>query len=158
MALTAKQAAFIDEYLKDFNATQAAIRSGYSPKTAYSIGQQNLKKVEIDAEIQRLIKERVMSRDEALKRLADIARFDVSPYVNSYGRLTGIDVNKLIDDGYGHLIRSIKQTPSGTVIEWADPSAALQTVIKETHPTGHEDDPTHVKVVIKYDDTHTDAT
>lgn len=47
MALTPKQKKFIDEYLKDLNATQAAIRAGYSEKTAYSIGQENLKKPEI---------------------------------------------------------------------------------------------------------------
>lgn len=44
MALTNKQKAFIDEYLVDFNATQAAIRAGYSEKSAYSIGWENLQK------------------------------------------------------------------------------------------------------------------
>ncbi|MEK4006081.1 terminase small subunit [Paenibacillus sp. FSL H3-0333] len=47
MALTAKQQRFIDEYMIDFNATQAAIRAGYSKKTAYSIGNENLSKPEI---------------------------------------------------------------------------------------------------------------
>ena len=45
--LTAQQRSFVAEYLKDNNATQAAIRAGYSKKTAYSIGQRLLKKVEI---------------------------------------------------------------------------------------------------------------
>lgn len=45
--LNEKQRAFIDEYVKDKNATQAAIRAGYSEKTAYSQGQRLLKKVEI---------------------------------------------------------------------------------------------------------------
>jgi len=45
--LTPKQRLFVAEYLKDFNATQAAMRAGYSKKTAYSIGQENLKKPEI---------------------------------------------------------------------------------------------------------------
>jgi len=44
MGLTAKQEAFVSEYLIDLNATQAAIRAGYSEKTAYSIGQENLNK------------------------------------------------------------------------------------------------------------------
>jgi phage terminase small subunit len=47
MALTPKQALFVKEYLIDLNATQAAIRAGYSEKTAYSIGEENLKKPEI---------------------------------------------------------------------------------------------------------------
>ena len=47
MPLTPKQAAFVAEYVKDGNATQAAIRAGYSEKTAYSIGNENLSKPEI---------------------------------------------------------------------------------------------------------------
>lgn len=52
MALTGKQQRFVDEYLIDLNATQAAIRAGYSEKTAYSIGDENLKKPEIAQAIQ----------------------------------------------------------------------------------------------------------
>lgn len=44
MALTAKQRRFVEEYLVDLNATQAAIRAGYSSKTAASIGEENLRK------------------------------------------------------------------------------------------------------------------
>lgn len=49
--LSARHKCFVDEYLIDLNATQAAIRVGYSPKTAYSIGQKLLKKVEIKTAI-----------------------------------------------------------------------------------------------------------
>ena len=45
--LTPKQERFIQEYLIDLNATQAAIRAGYSERTAYSIGQRLLKHVEV---------------------------------------------------------------------------------------------------------------
>jgi phage terminase small subunit len=45
--LTPKQQRVVDEYLVDLNATQAAIRAGYSEKTAYSIGNENLSKPEI---------------------------------------------------------------------------------------------------------------
>ena len=45
--LRERQKRFIEEYLVDLNATQAAIRAGYSEKTAYSIGQENLNKPEI---------------------------------------------------------------------------------------------------------------
>jgi phage terminase small subunit len=51
--MTAKQSAFVGEYLVDLNASQAAIRAGYSEKTAYSIGQENLRKPEISAAIVR---------------------------------------------------------------------------------------------------------
>lgn len=49
--LTAKQERFVEEYLVDLNATQAAIRAGYSAKTAGAIGEENLKKPEIAAAI-----------------------------------------------------------------------------------------------------------
>ena len=47
MPLNPKQQRFVAEYLKDSNATQAALRAGYSPKTAYSQGHDLLKKPEI---------------------------------------------------------------------------------------------------------------
>ena len=49
--LTAKQRRFVEEYLVDKNATQAAIRAGYSAKTAHAIGHENLSKPEIASEI-----------------------------------------------------------------------------------------------------------
>ena len=52
MALTNKQQMFVKEYLIDLNATQAAIRAGYSEKTAGQTAHEYLKKPEIAAEIQ----------------------------------------------------------------------------------------------------------
>jgi phage terminase small subunit len=60
MALTAKQQRFVDEYLKDLNATQAAIRAGYSAKTAGVIAAQNLVKLNI----QSVIAERMSARGQ----------------------------------------------------------------------------------------------
>ena len=74
MALTYKQKAFVENYLVDFNATQAAMRAGYSAKTAGSIGSENLKKPEIRAAID----EKIMAADEVLVRLSDIARGNVT--------------------------------------------------------------------------------
>ena len=51
MALTPKQQRFVAEYQIDANATQAAIRAGYSERTAYAIGHENLNKPEIIAAI-----------------------------------------------------------------------------------------------------------
>jgi len=56
--LTPKQKMFCKEYLIDLNATQACIRAGYSQKTARSVGCENLTKPYIQAEIQRLKRER----------------------------------------------------------------------------------------------------
>lgn len=78
MGLTNKQQAFVNGYTVDFNATQAAIRAGYSKKTAYSIGQRLLKNVEIAQAIRQNIEEKTMGADEVLTRLADMARGDMS--------------------------------------------------------------------------------
>jgi len=56
--LTEKQARFVIEYLSCLNATEAARRAGYSQRTAYSIGQENLKKPEIQTAIQQAMTER----------------------------------------------------------------------------------------------------
>lgn len=50
---TEKQQRFVEEYFKDYNATQSAIRAGYSPATARQIGEQNLSKLDISQEIER---------------------------------------------------------------------------------------------------------
>lgn len=74
--LTDKQEMFCKEYLIDLNATQAAIRAGYSEKSAYSIGQENLNKPEIQNKIQSLKSERekrlVIDADWVLKRAVEI--------------------------------------------------------------------------------------
>ena len=56
--LTPKQQRFVQEYLVDLNATAAAIRAGYSPKTAKQIGQENLTKPAIEKAVRDAINER----------------------------------------------------------------------------------------------------
>ena len=69
-----KSKRFIEEYTIDFNATQAAIRAGYSAKTAYAIGHKLLKQAEIRDAIQKRINELTMTADEVLIRLGEMAR------------------------------------------------------------------------------------
>ena len=57
--LTPKQQRFVEEYLIDLNATQAAIRAGYSEKTAKSVGHENLTKPDIAKAIQEAQNKRV---------------------------------------------------------------------------------------------------
>lgn len=76
--LTAKQQRFVDEYLIDLNATQAAIRAGYAKKTAYSIGEENLRKPEIKSRIETRMAEKeaalIADQDEVLKYLTSVMR------------------------------------------------------------------------------------
>lgn len=77
MALTDKQELFCMEYMKDLNATQAAIRAGYSRNTAKQIGTENLSKPVIRARIDELLdvrKEKVeFDANWVLSRLAQVA-------------------------------------------------------------------------------------
>lgn len=77
MSLTPKQAAFCREYLIDLNASAAARRAGYSPKTADRVGHQNLKKLEIATEIQEAMQKRSertqITADRVLTELARLA-------------------------------------------------------------------------------------
>lgn len=81
MALTDKQEMFCREYLIDLNATQAAIRAGYSAKTANEQGAQNLAKLSIQKRISDLKAERneQIGIDAAyvLRRLVEIDQMDV---------------------------------------------------------------------------------
>jgi phage terminase small subunit len=78
-ALTAKQQRFVDEYLVDLNATQAAIRAGYSQKTAGQIGDENLKKPEIAAAVQKAI-------DERAKKVGVSAEYVLSTIIDTIER------------------------------------------------------------------------
>lgn len=86
MALKAKQKRFIEEYLVDLNATQAAIRAGYSPESAGSIGSENLKKPEIRARIDHAMAERSkrtgINADRVLRELGRIAFVDPSQVID----------------------------------------------------------------------------
>jgi len=72
MSLTVKQRTFAVEYIKDFNATQAAIRAGYSKKSAAVIGHENLTKPNIKEYLQELLATR-MTADEVVMRLQAMA-------------------------------------------------------------------------------------
>ncbi|MEI8200539.1 MAG: terminase small subunit [Eubacteriales bacterium] len=84
--INAKQKKFVDEYLIDLNATQAAIRAGYSNKCAGSIGEENLKKPEIvrviDARMAELSKRTGVNLDRIVLELAKIAFFNITDVVN----------------------------------------------------------------------------
>lgn len=80
MALSPKQQAFVAEYLVDLNATQAAIRAGYSAATAYSQGERLLRNVEvktaIDAAKAARAERTVVSQDRVIAELARMALYD----------------------------------------------------------------------------------
>jgi phage terminase small subunit len=80
LSLSNKRRAFVEEYLRDFNATQAALRAGYSSRTAYSQGQRLLKNVEIKAAIDERLSELKLSADEVLIGLTEQARANIGVF------------------------------------------------------------------------------
>jgi len=125
MALTDKQEMFCREYLIDLNATQAAIRAGYSEKTARASGCENLTKPDIQNRIAELKAERneQVSVDAAyvLRRLIEIDEMDVLDILLANGELkpikdwpkvwrttlSGMDVTEMAGDSAG-LLKKIK--------------------------------------------------
>ena len=75
--VTKKQKRFVEEYLIDLNATQAAIRAGYSPDTAKSIGSENLTKPDIRAAVDKAEAERSrrtgVNQDRVIREIAKLA-------------------------------------------------------------------------------------
>lgn len=78
--LTNKQRVFVEEYLRCWNATEAARRAGYSKKMARQIGSENLSKPDIAAEIERRLDDLTMSEAEILARLTEHGRGDLGQF------------------------------------------------------------------------------
>ena len=114
--MTNRQKAFVDEYLIDLNATQAAIRAGYSPNYADREGHRLIENCRVSAAIQKAIAERSkrtgINADRVLNELAKIAFANAKDVIN-------------LDDG------SVK--PDST----RDDTAAIQSVRAKAIPTEH---------------------
>jgi len=123
--LTQKQKRFCEEYLVDLNATQAAIRAGYSPDTAYSIGAENLKKPEIRARIDKAMAERSkrtgVNAERVLRELAKIAFVNAPDVIDldkavvldsatpdDTAAISGVKVKRSITDSGETIEREIK--------------------------------------------------
>ncbi|WP_273838959.1 terminase small subunit [Providencia rettgeri] len=144
MALNDKQEMFCREYLVDLNATQAAIRTGYSEKTANRIAAQLLSKLDIEKRIQELMNRRSerldIDADYVLKRLVDIDQMDVLDILHDDGgikpihewpkvwrtSLSGMDLAEMFEskDGERDLVGIMKK------IKWPDKVKNLELLGK----------------------------
>ena len=104
MALTPKQATFVEEYLKDLNATQACIRAGYSARNADKIGPELLGHSGVAMAISEAIKARSarteITQDMVIKELAVLAFADMRNYAD-------------VEDGGGVTVKTFDQMPEG---------------------------------------------
>lgn len=153
MALTAKQQRFVDEYLIDLNATQAAIRAGYSEKTARSISNENLTKPDIQAAIAKGMQARSgrveITQDMVLRELAKIGFSDIRKVVRwgetmvrmadgedgeaedmvPYHGLALIDSTE-IDDNTAGAIAEVSQGKDGLKVKLHDKKGALVDIAR----------------------------
>lgn len=151
MALTAKQERFVAEYLVDLNATQAAIRAGYSAKTAHSVGHENLKKPEIAKAIQEAQAKRSdrteITQDRVLQELARIGFADIRKAV-AWGRSpvdteaseaepNGLGVypvelmpSSQVDDDTAAAISEVSLTQTGVKLKMHDKLSALEKIAR----------------------------
>ena len=143
MGLTNKQSVFIDEYLVDLNATQAALRAGYSKKTAYSQGARLLKDVEIQRIVNDRLSKRAMPAEEVLQLLTEHARGDMGEFLDIESMSFRVSLQKAKDLGITHLIKKVKErtvmTSNGNgeetethtfELELYDAKSALDTLAK----------------------------
>lgn len=140
--LTPKQQRFIEEYLIDLNATQAAIRAGYSAKTAHYIGAENLKKPVIQAGIKEAMDLRSsrtqVTADMIVNQLAKYAFADIRDLMTwdtETGRITLRAPDEIDGTVITELTQTVTEVPFGdngmadkitTKIKRGDPLKALQ--------------------------------
>ena len=113
--LTTKQRLFVAEYLTDFNATQAAIRAGYSRKTARFIGAENLTKPNVAGAIEEALEERLkalgVTSYRVLEELSKLGFSDIRNYVKwGSASVKLIDSDELSDEAAA--VAEVSQTPT----------------------------------------------
>lgn len=124
---TIKEERFMTEYLKDFNATQAAIRAGYSKATARQIGSHLLSKVDIKSEIQNQLKQINLGPEETKKMITDIATANVSNYLKP----VKVERSERVKKGLQELIDEVRAE-----IDFED-DYALQVNLKDKELKNH---------------------
>lgn len=131
--LTEKQALFVEEYLVDLNATQAAIRAGYSEKTATEQASRLLTNVKVQEEIQRAMAQRSarteITQDRVLQELAAIGFSRTTDFVKitADGRVKLTPTDELTVE-QGRAVASIKEGKHGVELRLYDKLGALHLI------------------------------
>lgn len=129
-SLTPKQKRFCEEYLIDMNATQAAIRAGYSERTAYSMGQRLLKKVEVQEYIQKrmasLEYRTGITQERVLNEIAAVAFANITDYAQVVDGKVELTLTKDLTDEQKKGLAVIKEGKFGIEVKAYDKLKALQ--------------------------------
>ena len=152
--LSSKQRRFVEEYLIDTNATQAAIRAGYSKKTAQQMGSENLLKPVIAAEIQTEMDKRSerteITADRVLEEIAKMAFANIEDFVDwTNGTITvksSSGLTKRQTAAVSEISESVSATGGTVKIKLHDKKGSLELLGKhlklftEKHEHGVDDD------------------
>ena len=117
--LTEKQKRFIDYYIETANATESAIRAGYSEKTARNIGCENLAKLNtfIKSKLEAKEKERIASQDEVLEFLTRVIRGEELDQFGLDASLRDrLESAKLLGQRYGTFTQKIEHSGAIPVV------------------------------------------
>lgn len=141
--LTPKQEAFVQEYLIDLNATQAAIRAGYSEKTAEQQASRLLSNVKVAVKVKEAQEERAqrteITQDMVLRELAKIGFSDIrnvaawgsTPVIEDDGVMTypvELVNSSEIDDNTAAAISEVSLTAQGVKVKMIDKKGALDSI------------------------------
>lgn len=107
--LTRRQIVFVNEYLKSWNASDAARKAGYSERSAYSRGYELMRNREVKAAIEARLDEVHMSAEEALKLTADIARGDMGEFMAIGPMGFSLDLDAAQKAGKTNLLKKVTQ-------------------------------------------------
>jgi len=130
--LTPKQQCFVEEYLVDLNATRAAIRAGYSSKTARQAGAENLSKPDIQTAVAKAQSERSertrVRQDQVIEELARVAFSDISAFVDMGPE--GVKIKRLDDlpADAKRCVAEVSQTKTGVKFKLHDKLNALNAL------------------------------
>ena len=118
-SLTSKQILFVEEYLVDLSATQAAIRAGYSPRTAASIGNENLRKPEIKVAISDAKRARSLrtgiAADLVVQELARIAFSNILKVLSWGPDGIFVKASSALSDADAAMISEVTHTRDGSI-------------------------------------------
>ncbi len=157
--LTHRQAAFVCEYLIDLNASKAAIRAGYSARTARAQGARLLTKVNVADAIEEKFQERLrrvdVTQDSVIRRLAAIAFTDIDSFVTwEDGKVVITNLSDIPRESLGALIE-VSDTLHGLRLKLADRMPALTLLAKHLRLLplpGSREEPIQHEIHLKEED------
>lgn len=132
--MTPQQAQFVAEYLIDFNATQAALRAGYSPKSAHAQGHRLLKDAEVSKAIEEGMEARMrrtlVSQDRVVAELAKIAFADPRDVMTWGPDGVRFKDSEEMDAASASIVAEVSETKDGMKVKLHDKQAALTALAR----------------------------